>query len=328
VVYREYGADRRGSDRAASGLSEKTALIGGLTDCFRSRTGPRQSQFERSTYADARVRFHLRHRYSMASKARRDSNMVAPTQKLNRAPTDRTRRAVLAAGVLYLITFVTSIPALPLYHHILTNHRYVLGGASDTGVLIGAMLEIFLAIAGIGTAVVLFPILRRHAEARSLGFVTTRVLESAMILVGVLSVLSIVTLHQHGSAAGADPASLLATSRSLVAVHDWTFLLGPGLMPALNALCFASILYQTRLVPRIIPTIGLIGAPLLVASALASLFGAWDQVSSVSLLMTLPIAAWELSIGVWMTFKGFKASPDDSGVVDLNLHAEPAPATL
>ncbi len=241
---------------------------------------------------------------------------------------DRARKAVLAAGVLYLITFVTSIPALPLYHRILTNHRYVLGGASDTGVLVAAMLEILLAIAGIGTAVVLFPILRRRAEARALGFVTTRVIEATMILVGVLSVLSIVTLQKHGAAAGADPGSLVANSRSLVAVHDWTFLLGPGLMPALNALCFASILYQTRLVPRIIPTIGLIGAPILFASGMVTLFGGWDQVSSISLLMTLPIAAWELSIGVWMTFKGFKSSTEDAGIVDLRPPVVPVPAAV
>lgn len=219
--------------------------------------------------------------------------MGTPARPPIRAPMDKARKTVLAAGVLYLITFVTSIPALALYHHILTNHRYVLGGASDTGVQFSAMLEVFCAIAGIATAVVLYPILKRRGEARALGFVTSRVLEAAMIFVGVVSVLSIVTLHKAGAAAGTDPASLVASSRSLVAVHDWTFLFGAGLMPAFNALCFASILYQSRLVPRIIPTVGLIGAPLLFASAMATLFGAWSQTSFTSFLLTLPIGAWE-----------------------------------
>jgi hypothetical protein len=236
------------------------------------------------------------------------------------------RKTALVAGALYLITFVTSIPALPLYHDILHNQSYVLGSASDTGVLIGAVLEVLCALAGIATAVVLFPVIKRKSETAALGFVTARVLEASMIFVGVLSVLSIVTLHKNG-AAGAETASLVSTGRSLVALHDWTFLLGPGIMPAVNALCLATVLYRTRLVPRIIPTVGLIGAPILLASAVAILFGAYDQVSSVSALTALPIAAWEFSLGVWLVVKGFRYSPvivTDSTVVDLDAAAVPA----
>jgi len=148
-----------------------------------------------------------------------------------------------------------------------------------------------------------------------------------MIFAGVLSVLSIVTLHKQG-VSGADPASLVATGRSLVAVHKWTFLLGPGIMPAVNALCFATILYKTRLVPRIIPTIGLIGAPILFASSMATLFGAYDQVSTSAFFGALPIATWEFSVGVWMAFKGFRPSPDLTAdtdtVVDLDAALVPA----
>ncbi len=228
-----------------------------------------------------------------------------------RVPMSASRKAALVAGILYLITFAASIPALGLYDSILHHHGFVLGaGGSDTPVLWGALGEIITGLAGIGTAVVLYRILRRQSETLALGFVTSRVLEAAMISIGVLSLLSIVTLRQDvAGTAAAHTGSLLTTSRALVALHDWTFLLGPGLMPAINALCFATILYRSRLVPRIIPTIGLVGAPLLLAAFVGVLFGAFDQVSEASFFLTLPIAAWEFTIGVYMTVKGFRPSP-------------------
>jgi hypothetical protein len=224
-----------------------------------------------------------------------------------KVPMDPMRRTALVAGVLYLVTFVGSIPALPLYHNVLHNPNYLLGGANDTGVLWGAVGEVICALAGIGTAVALYPVAKRHSQTAALGFVTSRVVEAAMIMVGVLSVLSLVTLHKAG-ASSADAASTVSTGRSLVALHDWTFLFGPGVMPAINALLIGTVMYRTGLIPRIIPTVGLIGAPMLLASALATLFGAWAQVSSISFFATLPIAAWEFAFGVWMAFKGFKPS--------------------
>ncbi len=219
---------------------------------------------------------------------------------------DADRRTALVAGALYLVTFIGSIPALPLYHDILKDHDYILHGASDTGVLIGAVLEIICAMAGIGTAVVLHRVVTRHDPTRALGFIAARIFEATMICVGVLSVLAIVTLHHDAAgASAATAASLIGTGRGLVAVHDWSFLVGPGLMPAVNALCLAAVLHGTRLVPRIIPLLGLIGAPLLAASSIATLFGAFDQVSPVAALAALPIAAWELSLGVWLMVKGF-----------------------
>jgi hypothetical protein len=248
-----------------------------------------------------------------------------------RAPMDKTRKAAVIAGALYLVTFVASIPALPLYHDLLKNPRYVLSGASHTGVLVGAALEIICAIAAIGTAVFLFPIVKRQSEAAALGFVAARVLEASMIFVGVLSVLSVVTLQQHG-ATGAEAASTLTAGRSLVALHDWTFLLGPGIIPAVNALCLATVLYKTRLVPRIIPTLGLIGAPMLLASATATLFGAWDQVSGPSFVLTLPIAVWEFSLGAWMLFKGFRPAAvlelESASVLDLTAAVIPVPVSV
>jgi hypothetical protein len=243
---------------------------------------------------------------------------------------DLMRKTALVAGALYLITFITSIPALALYHSVLNDPSYIVNAGSDTGVLWGAVLEVICAVAGIGTAATLFPVVKRQSETAALGFVTARVLEAAMIFVGVLSLLSVVTLRQDlAGATGADAASLISTGRSLVALHDWTFLLGPGLMPAVNALCLGYVMYRSRLVPRVIPTLGLIGAPLLLASGMATLFGLFDQVSAPAVLAAFPIAAWEFSLGVWLVVKGFKPSPITSNSVPgpvRDLEAELAPA--
>lgn len=214
------------------------------------------------------------------------------------------RKTALVAGVLYLITFVTSIPALLLKGPILNDPDFILGAGASMGVLWSGVLELLLASACVGTAVVLFPVVRRESEAAAVGFVSARVLEGALIVVGALSIFSLLTLRQD--AAGADAVSLLTTGRALVAVHDWTFLLGPGLIPAINALCLGYVLYRTGLVPRAIPLVGLIGAPLLVASAAAIIFGVFDQVSAWAAIGALPIALWELSLGLWLTFKGFR----------------------
>jgi hypothetical protein len=233
-------------------------------------------------------------------------------------PMDPMRKTALAAGLFYLGTFVFSIPALGLYDGVVNDPDFVLGAGSDQGVLWGGLLEVLTALTGIGTAVALYPVIKRYGAGRALGFVAARVLEASMIFAGVLAVLSVFTLRQDlAGAAGTDTGALTTAAHTLVAVKDWTFLLGPGLMPVVNALCLATIMYRSRLVPRIIPTVGLVGAPLLLASSTATLFGAWDQVSSAALLMALPIAAWELSLGVYMTVKGFTPPAVADGSVEV-----------
>jgi hypothetical protein len=217
------------------------------------------------------------------------------------------QRPARIAGALYLLTFVTSIPALVLKAPVLDDPGFVLGAGSDGGVLVAAFLEVLLALACVGTAVALFPVVRRQSETAALGFVGARVLEAALIVVGVLGLLAVVTVRQElAQAAGADAGSLVATSTALVAVHDWAFLLGPGLIPAVSALCLGYVLYRSELVPRIIPTLGLLGAPLLAASATAALFGVYGQVSVFAAIAAVPIALWELSLGIWLVTKGFR----------------------
>jgi hypothetical protein len=227
---------------------------------------------------------------------------TAQTTKAPTAPMDATRKAALAAGLFYIGTFVFSIPALGLYDGVVNDPAFVLGAGRDQGVLWGGLIEILTALTGIGTAVALYPVLRRHGPGRAVGFVASRTLEAAMIFTGVLAVLAVYTLRQDGG----DAATLTTTASALVAIKDWTFLLGPGVMPAVNALCFATIMYRSRLVPRWIPTVGLVGAPLLLISSTTTLFGGWEQVSTAALVMALPIATWELSVGIYMTVKGFR----------------------
>jgi hypothetical protein len=217
---------------------------------------------------------------------------------------DATRKAALAAGLFYIATFVFSIPALGLYDGVVNDVNFVLGAGSDQGVLWGGLIEVLTALACIGSAVAVYPVIKRYGPGRAVGFVASRTLEAAMIFTGVLAVLAVYTLRQD--LAGADAVGLTTAASALVAVKNWTFLLGPGVMPAINALCFATILYRARLVPRWIPTLGLIGAPLLLLSSTAALFGTWEQVSSAGLLFALPIATWEFSVGVYMIVKGFK----------------------
>jgi hypothetical protein len=217
---------------------------------------------------------------------------------------DRTRKLALAAGLFYIATFVFSIPALGFYDDVLNNPDFVFGAGSDSAVVWGGIFEIITALTGIGTAVVLYPIVKRRSSVSAVGFAASRTLEAAMIFVGVLSVLSVVTLRQDFT--GGDASGMVAASDALIAMKDWSFLLGPGIMPAVNALCLATVLYRSGIVPRIIPAMGLVGAPILVASSVASMFGAHGQVSSTAMLAAIPIALWEFSLGVWMTFKGFK----------------------
>ena len=214
------------------------------------------------------------------------------------------RKTALAAGIFYLLTFATSIPQLALFHDVLEDPDWVLGAGSETPVLIGAFLEFLVGVTGIASAVILYRVTRRVDPKAAIGFVATRTLEAATITVGLVAVLAIVTLRQDPGTA--DPGMLTTAARSLVAVHDWTFLFGPGAMAALNAICLGSVLYRSRLVPRLLPTLGLIGAPVLVASCTMVLFGVHEQVSDSAMLMTLPIAAWEFGLGVWLTVKGFR----------------------
>ncbi len=240
----------------------------------------------------------------MAAKVEGGERKMATNGKMN-----STRKIALVTGIFFIITIIASIPALILYGPVLNDPGYIVGAGADTRVLLGAFLEVITAIAIIGTAVTLFPLVKRWNEGVALGYVAARVFEAAIIVVGIISLLSVVTLRQDlAGAAGVDAASLLTIGKSLVAIHDGTFLLGPGLVPAVNGLLLGYLMYSSRLVPRAIAVLGLVGAPLLFASATATLFGLYEQVSVWGAIAGLPIFAFELSLGVWLIVKGFNSS--------------------
>ena len=218
------------------------------------------------------------------------------------------RKIALVTGVLFVITFITSIPALfVFYAPVLDDPRYILGGGADNSVALGALLELILIIANIGTAVVLFPILKRQNEILALGYVTARVVECTFIAVGILSLLTIVTLRQEATA-GADAASLLTASKSLVALHDWTFLLGPGFFVGVgNGLILGYLMYTSALVPRGMAVLGLIGGPLIIVTGIAVLLGVLEE-GGVWQVAVIPEFFWELSLGIWPIVRGFDPS--------------------
>jgi hypothetical protein len=215
-------------------------------------------------------------------------------------------------GWLFIVTFITSIPAaFVLYPPVLTEPNYIISAGADMQVSLGALLEVILVIANVGTAVVLYPLLKRQNQIVALGYVTSRVMESAVIAVGILSILSVVTLRQEfAGAAGADAASLVPVGSALVALHDATFLLGPGfLAPLGNGILLGYLMYRSSLVPRGMAMLGLIGGPLLIVSFVGVLFGVFEQVSLPAAIATIPEFLWELSLGIYLVIKGFKPSP-------------------
>lgn len=216
-------------------------------------------------------------------------------------PAGSPRRIALAAGILYLLTFV-SIPTLSLYAPV-KEANYILGSGPDSAAVWGCILEIIVALACIGTAVALYPVVRRQNEILAMGFIGSRILEASTIFAGVACLLTVVSLRQAG--AGADA---LFIGRMLVALYDRFFLVGQSLMPAVNALLLGTLLYQSKLVPRALPLLGLIGAPLLLASDIAIMFSILGRSAPLAGLAALPIALWELSLGIWLVVKGFNTA--------------------
>jgi Domain of unknown function (DUF4386) len=209
-------------------------------------------------------------------------------------------------GVLYLLTFVTSIPALWLYEPLLRDPvAYIAGAGHDKRILFGAFLELLLIIANIGTAVVIVPIMRRQNEELSIGYVTARIFECTFILVGIVSVLGIITLRNQ--VAGASEGTVAYT---LAAIKDWTFLLGPGWMVGWgNGLILGYLMYRTGLVPRRAAWLGLIGGPLIIISGTAIMFGGnhpSNTLHSLQGIATGPEFVWELFLGVYCTIWGFR----------------------
>jgi hypothetical protein len=233
---------------------------------------------------------------------------TARTATTKRAPMDSSRMVALAVGVLFILTFITSIAGALAYGPALSDPTYITGAGADTRVFVGAFLELLLIITNIGCAVVLFPLLKRQNETLALGYVTARLVECAFIGIGLLSLLTIVTLRQ--GAGGGDQGSLVVVGKSLVALHNWTFLLGPGFADGIGTgLILGWLMYRSGLVSSRMALFGVIGGPLLAASGIAVLLGVIPQGSFLQGLATVPEIIWEAFLGLWLTFKGFRQAP-------------------
>jgi Domain of unknown function (DUF4386) len=231
-----------------------------------------------------------------------------------RAPTQAEQRTARIMGAWFLATFVFSIPAFWFYDPVLNDANYVVGSGDDTRVAVGALLEILLAISGIATAVVIFPIVKRVNESVALGYIASRTVESILILVGVLSLLSIVALRQDLAEAGNTSGALTDVGRSLLAVHDQTSLLGPQLCAGLgNGILLGYLMWRSRLLPRPLVMFGLIGGPLAFLGGIGVLLGAWDNPSGPLVALTVLEVIWEFSLSVWLLASGFRPSPILSG---------------
>ena len=220
---------------------------------------------------------------------------------------DSAQRTARIAGLWFIGTFVFSIPAVLLYHPVLNKTDFILGSGFDTRISTGALLEVCLAIANIATAVVLFPILKRVNEAVALGYVALRTIESAIIIVGLISLMSVVTLRDDLAGTGVNPDSLTLAGRLLVAVHDWTFTLGPQFCAGFgNGLLLGYLMYKSELVPPRVALLGLIGGPLAFLGGVLVLFGVLDNPSAGLFVMTIPEIAWEAFLCIYLTFWGFR----------------------
>ena len=224
---------------------------------------------------------------------------TTPPAATTRAPMSSSRKISLAAGVLYLLTFV-SIPTLFLYSGIKSDPAFIAGVGPDVPVILGVVLEVIVALACIGTAVALYPMVRKQNESLALGFVGARILEAAAIFAGVVALLSIVTLRQAG--VGDDG---LITGQALFAQYTWTTLLGQGLIPAFNAILLGALMFRSRLLPRVLPIFGFVGAPFLIVGVVGVLFGWWGPVSVFSGIGALALSVWEFGMGLWLVVKGF-----------------------
>ena len=231
-----------------------------------------------------------------------------------------TRKTAIVAGVFYLITEVTAIAGVLAYGSVLGTPDFIVSTTvDDTGVLVGVFLEVLLAIAVVGSAVTLYPVVRRQNEGMALGYVAGRLIEATIIAVGAISLLAVVTMRQDlAGTTGGEAAAAVTVGQSLVAVHNWTFLFGPKLALGVNTVLLAYLMYRSRLVPQAIAVLGLVGGTLIFASGTAVLFGLYDDLSVPGVAAAAPVLAWELSVATWMIVKGFQPSPITAGMTANN----------
>jgi hypothetical protein len=230
---------------------------------------------------------------------------------------DSNRKNAILVGVLFILAAVTAIIGLALYQPILTDDNYIIkGSVNEPQVIWGALCELILAFSIIGISVLMYPILNKENESIAIGYVCFRLLEAIIIIIGIISLLSILTLHQDFVlASDQDASSFLTANKLLVAIHNWTFLLGPNLALGPSTLMMSYLLFKSKLVPSFIYILGLVGGPLIFACALLVMFGVFPQISVWGGILAIPVFLYEMTLAVWLIGKGFNSSVGDFSTI-------------
>jgi hypothetical protein len=219
------------------------------------------------------------------------------------------RTAAVLTGILFLVTDVTAIVGLLLYQPLLTNPQFITtAGINHTQILIGAVLETILAVCNAGTALVLYPVLKKENRSLALGYVVFRAMEATIILVGVFCILTVLSLRLDFQAVGGDASVYQTIGKTLVAFQRWTFLFGPNIILPINAAILGYLLFKSKLVPRFISSLYLFDAPVLFVSSMLILFGSYSQTSAPAIVIAMPMLAFELLFSGWLIAKGFNQS--------------------
>ena len=230
---------------------------------------------------------------------------------------DSYRKNAIIVGVLFILAAVAAIIGHALYQPVLIDIDYIIkGSANETQVIWGAFCELVLAFSVIGISIMMYPILNKENESIAIGYVCFRLLEATIIIIGIISLLSIVTLSQgFVKAADQNKSSFLAAGKLLVTVHNWTFLPGANLALGPSTLMMSYLLYQSKLVPRFIYVLGLVGGPLIFTCALLVIFGVFPQISLWGGLLAIPVFLYEMSLAIWLIVKGFNSSVGDFSTI-------------
>ena len=217
------------------------------------------------------------------------------------------RANAILTGIFYIIATSTAILALPFYEPVLFQADYLTMGAGQAqSVVFGALCELFVVCSAAGTAIMLFPYVRRYNESLGLAYLCFRWTEAILILVGLVSVLAMVTLSQsYSSAVSPDTAAYQVSGSTLKAIHDWTFILGPNFMLGINTFIYSTVFYRTNLIPKKIAVFGIVGAVLIFIAALLEMFGVIQQISIEGALLAFPIFLYEMILAGRLIVKGF-----------------------
>lgn len=212
-----------------------------------------------------------------------------------------------AAGVFYIIAAAAAIIGLKLYDPILIDANYLIEGANNSNqIVLGAFFELILACSAVGTGIILFPYLRKFNESMGLGYLCFRFLEVVFIIVGIISILSLLTLsHAYAKITTSDIAPFQTAGTILKAIHSWTFMLGPNFMLGINTFLYSYIFYQSELVPRKLSILGMVAAVLIFTAALLEMFGIILQISMWGILLAIPVFTYEMTLAMRLIIKGF-----------------------